>query len=87
MSSALSALRSLSRNIPCAPAVFVLLLSAPCLHAQPAASATTALPISNPTFAASADPDAPVKDWVFESIKLEVYEETASVKVIVVPKL
>lgn len=64
-------------------AAAALSLLAPLLYAQDAATAVTtgALPIQNPCFATQADSEQCIKDWTFESIELDVYPETASVKV------
>jgi GMP synthase-like glutamine amidotransferase len=63
-------------------------LLAPLLYAQDAATAVEArtLAIQNPRFTSQTGSEQPIKDWKFESIKLDVHPETASVKVEVTPQ-
>ena len=70
-------------------AVTIPLLAVPVLYGQTGNQADTArqaLPIKNPRFAAGDSEGQPVKDWVFEAVKLNIKEGSAVAKLEVTPK-
>ena len=70
-------------------AVTVPLFSASVLYGQTgndADAARQALPVKNPRFAAGDSADQPVKDWVFEALRLDINEGSNRVKLEVTPQ-